>query len=126
MAKGGKYLNPERAKKLEVIQDKTAQLNVALKAKKFKEAQKLSDEVEKLTAELDSGNGRSSILENVSPAEALKMKLEKNEAVVIVRTSKGSIVTKKACNPGVKFKRLGVNAETIWPEKKKGAKAKVS
>ena len=125
MAKGGKYYSPEKAAKLKVIQDKTAQLNTALKTKKFKEAQKLADEVEKLQAELDSGNERSSILEGVSPAEALKMKLEKNEAVVIVRTSKGSIVAKKACNPGTKYKRLGVNAESVWPEKKK-VKAKVS
>jgi len=125
MAKGGKYYSPEKAAKLKVIQDKTAQLNAALKTKKFKKAQELADEIEKLQAELDSGNRRSSILEGVSPAEALEIKLEKNEAIVIVRTSKGSMVTKKTCNPGAKYKRLGVNAEPVWPEKKK-VKAKVS
>ena len=117
---GGKYFNPKKAELLSQVQSKTAELTTATKAKNFKKAAKLADEVEALQAQIDSSPGRGST-KTVTQEEAIKALKEKpkaNEVVVIVKASGGILMKKQTVNPEVKYKRAIVDIESILPKGK--------
>lgn len=115
MAEGkGKYLNAEKRKVYETMMAKSEQLTAALEKGDIKAAQKLAVEVKALKVLLDSSKGRRNILK-VTPEEALKMDLADNESIVIIRTVKGTQITKCGLP---KSKRVSADIRDIWPEAK--------
>lgn len=114
MATGGKYLNPQKRQVYETMMAKSEAMTTALEAGDVEEAQALAVEVRELKAQLDAGRGRKKTL-NVSAEEALKIQPNGNEAIVIVRTSKGVQVSKSTLKADTKHKRVSAGIEGIWP-----------
>lgn len=117
---GGKYFNPKKAELLRAVQSKTTELTAATKAKDFKKAAKLAEEVEALQAQVDANPGRGTT-KKVSHDEAiaaLGIKPEGSAVIIVAKAAGGYLLKSQAFGPEVKFKRAMMDVASILPASK--------